>query len=72
MDQIGDICRCHCHSTFLSPEPEWDCYCNCGTVNKKPRKFPHKCPICDGQGGFYISGTMDSKCESCEKGIVWG
>ena len=34
---------------------------------------PHKCPLCDGQGGFYISGTMDSECSTCEAtGIVWG
>jgi len=36
-------------------------------------KKPHKCPVCEGQGGFYISGTMDSECHACEgKGIVWG
>lgn len=36
-------------------------------------KKPHKCPICDGLGGFYVSGTMDEQCHSCNgKGIVWG
>lgn len=36
-------------------------------------KKPYKCPLCDGKGGFYISGTMDSVCYLCEsKGIVWG
>jgi hypothetical protein len=34
---------------------------------------PHKCPVCDGKGGFYISGTMDEECNACKgKGIVWG
>jgi hypothetical protein len=33
---------------------------------------PHKCPVCDGRGGFFISGTMDEKCNACINGIVWG
>lgn len=34
MDQIGNVCRCHCHSTFTGKEPMWNCYCRCTTGNK--------------------------------------
>jgi len=71
MDQIGNNCRCHCHSTFCGKPPHWKCYCECKSPTKNI-KTPYKCPICDGKGGFYISGTMDEECSSCEKGIVWG
>jgi DnaJ-class molecular chaperone len=33
---------------------------------------PHKCPVCDGQGGTVITDTVDEECKACEgKGIVW-
>lgn len=51
---------------------------------KKPRKAPHRCPVCDGKGhvppGFYdvVPGIPMSndlgldRCKSCAgAGIVW-
>jgi len=36
-------------------------------------KKPYKCPVCDGEGGTKISGTIDEDCCACQgKGIVWG
>lgn len=34
-------------------------------------KIPHKCPVCEGMGGFL--STEPNTCHACEgKGIVWG
>lgn len=39
----------------------------------KSGKKPHKCPVCEGQGGTFCSGTMDESCYPCDgNGIVWG
>lgn len=35
-------------------------------------KEPYKCPVCNGEGGYYVSGTQDTLCNPCAgKGIVW-
>lgn len=42
-------------------------------IIKESNVKPYKCPVCDGDGGFYISGVMDSECKVCKgKGIIWG
>lgn len=40
MDQDGNICRCHCHSTFVGKEPDWECYCRCNTGKINPKHKP--------------------------------
>lgn len=33
---------------------------------------PHKCPVCEGDGGTIISGIIDELCRACEgTGILW-
>ncbi len=29
MDQVGDVCRCDCHITYLDNTVKKDCYCSC-------------------------------------------
>jgi hypothetical protein len=42
-------------------------------VTKKVGYRPHKCPICDGNGGTVICGVVNEYCKTCKgKGIVWG
>lgn len=39
----------------------------------KRGKKPHVCPLCEGQGGTMISGTIDEECWICDgERIVWG
>lgn len=45
---------------------------NMGTaISIKYDKKPHKCPVCEGMGGFL--STEPNMCPACDgKGIVWG
>jgi len=48
---------------------KFDFLANAAAKNKKP----HKCSMCNGIGGFYISGIMDEECSACEgSGLVLG
>ena len=62
MAVIGDPLACDGEWPVYEPPP-------------RPAAYPHKCPVCDGEGKRYIRGTTAATevCPACKGAcVLWG